>query len=153
MGFDDSILNDLRGTVEKLQKAINGSMKESIEKNRRSVIKLQTTDQMYQGKTNEGVDIKPFYAESTIKIKRKKGQIIGRVTLKDTGDFYRGIEIIAGNNVVIIIAGSSPSYGGIYLVDKYEDILGLTQENWSIFILRFTLPTIKKNFDDIIAKS
>ena len=107
---------------------------------------------MFQGKTNEGVDIKPFYADSTIKIKRRKGQILGRVTLKDTGDFYRGIEIIAGNNAVIIIAGSTPSYG-IYLIDKYEDILGLTKENWTVFILRFTLPTIKKNFDDIIARS
>ena len=152
MAINNSILDDLKRTVEQLQSSVNKSIKESINKNKRSVRKLQTQDQMFKGLTNKGLDIKPAYAESTIKIKRKKGQILGRVTLRDTGDFYAGIEIIAGNNAVIIIAGATPSYG-IYVIDKYDNVLGLTNENWSVFILRFTIPTIKKNFDDIIAKS
>ena len=152
MAINNSILDNLKRTVEQLQSSVNKSIKESINKNKRSVRKLQTQDQMFKGLTNKGLDIKPAYAESTIKIKRKKGQILGRVTLRDTGDFYAGIEIIAGNNAVIIIAGATPSYG-IYVIDKYDNVLGLTNENWSVFILRFTIPTIKKNFDDIIAKS
>jgi len=152
MAVNNSILNKLGRTVEQLQSSVNKSIKESINKNKRSVRKLQTQDQMFKGLTNQGLDIKPAYAESTIKIKRKKGQILGRVTLRDTGDFYAGIEIIAGNNAVIIIAGATPSYG-IYVIDKYDDVLGLTNENWSVFISRFTMPIIKKNFDDIIAKS
>jgi hypothetical protein len=152
MAINNSILDNLKRTVEQLQSSVNKSIKESINKNKRSVRKLQTQDQMFKGLTNKGLDIKPAYAESTIKIKRKKGQILGRVTLRDTGDFYAGIEIIAGNNAVIIIAGAAPSYG-IYVIDKYDDVLGLTNENWSVFISRFTIPTIKKNFDDIIAKS
>lgn len=152
MAVNNSILKKLGRTVEQLQSSVNKSIKESINKNKRSVRKLQTQDQMFKGLTNQGLDIKPAYAESTIKIKRKKGQILGRVTLRDTGDFYAGIEIIAGNNAVIIIAGATPSYG-IYVIDKYDDVLGLTNENWSVFISRFTMPIIKKNFDDIIAKS
>ena len=152
MAVNNSILKKLGRTVEQLQSSVNKSIKESINKNKRSVRKLQTKDQMFKGLTNQGLDIKPAYAESTIKIKRKKGQILGRVTLRDTGDFYAGIEIIAGNNAVIIIAGATPSYG-IYVIDKYDDVLGLTNENWSVFISRFTRPIIKKNFDDIIAKS
>lgn len=152
MAVNNSILKKLGRTVEQLQSSVNKSIKESINKNKRSVRKLQTQDQMFKGLTNQGLDIKPAYAESTIKIKRKKGQILGRVTLRDTGDFYAGIEIIAGNNAVIIIAGATPSYG-IYVIDKYDDVLGLTNENWSVFISRFTRPIIKKNFDDIIAKS
>ena len=152
MAINNSILKKLGRTVEQLQSSVNKSIKESINKNKRSVRKLQTQDQMFKGLTNQGLDIKPAYAESTIKIKRKKGQILGRVTLRDTGDFYAGIEIIAGNNAVIIIAGATPSYG-IYVIDKYDDVLGLTNENWSVFISRFTRPIIKKNFDDIIAKS
>jgi len=152
MAINNSILDNLTRTVEQLQSSVNNSIKESINKNKRSVRKLQTQDQMFKGLTNQGLDIKPAYAESTIKIKRKKGQILGRVTLRDTGDFYAGIEIIAGNNAVIIIAGATPSYG-IYVIDKYDNVLGLTNENWSVFISRFTMPIIKKNFDDIIAKS
>ena len=152
MAVDFTILDNFNNTIETLQKSVNASIKESINKNKRSVRKLQTTDQMYKGKTNQGLDIKPFYKDSTIKIKRRKGQITSRVTLKDTGDFYKGIEIIAGNNAVMIIPGSIPSYN-IYLIDKYEDILGLTKENWTAFILKYTLPRIKKNFDDIIARS
>lgn len=150
MGFDDSILNDLKSTVEVLQKAVNGSIQESIDQNKQIIKELQTQEQMYQGITSKGIDIKPAYADSTIKIKRKKLQPTDRVTLFDTGAFYNSLEIIAGQNDAVIRTVISYS---VYLVDKYADILGLDEENWTKFLENYTIPTIKKNFDDIIAKS
>jgi hypothetical protein len=150
MAIDDSILNDLRNTVEELQKAVNDSIQESINQNNKVILELQTQEQMYQGIDSKGIDIKPAYADSTIKIKRKKFQPTDRVTLFDTGAFYNSLEVIAGNNDAVIRTIISYS---VYLVDKYADILGLDEENWTVFLEKYTIPTIKKNFDDIIAKS
>ncbi len=147
---DFSILDDLKRTVEELQTAVNGSVQESIDQNKQVIKELQTQEQMYQGITSKGIDIKPTYAASTIKIKRKKGQPTDRVTLFDTGDFYNSLEVIAGKNDLIIRTIISYS---IFLVNKYADILGLDEENWTVFLEKYTIPTIKKNFDDIIAKS
>jgi hypothetical protein len=150
MAIDDSILNDLRNTVEELQKAVNDSIQESINQNNKVILELQTQEQMYQGIDSKGIDIKPAYADSTIKIKRKKFQPADRVTLFDTGAFYNSLEVIAGKNDAVIRTIISYS---VYLVDKYADILGLDEENWTVFLEKYTIPTIKKNFDDIIAKS
>jgi hypothetical protein len=150
MGFDDSILNDLKNTIEVLRNAVNGSIQESIIQNKQIILELQTQEQMYQGIDSKGIDIKPAYADSTIKIKRKKLQPTDRVTLFDTGAFYNSLEIIAGQNDAVIRTVISYS---VYLVDKYADILGLDEENWTKFLENYTIPTIKKNFDDIIAKS
>jgi len=150
MGFDDSILNDLKRTISEIQDAVNGSIQESIDQNKQIIKELQTQEQMYQGITSKGIDIKPAYADSTIKIKRKKLQPTDRVTLFDTGAFYNSLEIIAGKNDAVIRTIISYS---VFLVDKYADILGLDDENWTKFLNNYTIPTIKKNFDDIIAKS
>jgi len=150
MAVDDTILNDLKNTVVKLQQAVNLSLQESINQNKQVILELQTQEQMYQGKDSKGIDIKPAYADSTIKIKRRKRQPTDRVTLFDTGDFYNSLEVIAGKNDAIIRTIISYS---VFLVDKYADILGLDEESWTKFIENFTIPTIKKNFDDIIAKS
>jgi len=47
--------------------------------------------QLYSGKDSAGVKMVPPYATSTKKYKRKKGQPVNRVTLKDRGDFYASI--------------------------------------------------------------
>ena len=115
MAYDDSILNDLRNTVETLQKSINSSIQESINNNKDEIKFLQTQEQLFLGKNSKGIDIKPAYANSTIKIKRKKGLPTDRVTLFDTGDFYRSLEIIAGSNDAIIRTVISYS---VFLVNK-----------------------------------
>ncbi len=150
MAVDTSILDDLKKTVAELQKAVNSSIQESIEQNKQVIKELQTQEQLYQGKNSKGIDIKPAYAESTIKIKRKKGQPTDRVTLFAKGDFYNSLEIIAGKNDAIIRTVISYS---VFLVNKYADILGLDEESWTEFINKYTIPTIKNNFNDIIAKS
>ncbi len=150
MAVDTSILDNLKRTVAELQKAVNSSIQESTEQNKQIIKELQTQEQLYQGKDSKGIDIKPAYAQSTIKIKRKKGQPTDRVTLFDKGDFYNSLEIIAGKNDAVIRTVISYS---VFLVNKYADILGLDQESWTKFLNKYTIPTIKNNFDDIITKS
>jgi hypothetical protein len=150
MAINNSILDNLTRTVEQLQSSINDSIQESINKNKDEIKQLQTQEQLFQGQNSKGVDIKPAYANSTIKIKRRKGLPTDRVTLFDSGDFYRSLEVIAGKNNAVIRTVISYS---VFLVSKYADILGLDEESWTKFLAEYTIPTIKKNFDDIIAKS
>jgi len=149
MAVDFTILDNFNNTIRQMQDSINVSIQQSIKANEQVVKQLQTS-QLYSGTTKKGDDIKPSYALSTKIIKRRKGQPTDRVTLRDTGDFYNSLEIVAGGNAMIIRTIISYS---IYLINKYADILGLTAENWQSFIDEYTLPTIKKNFDDIIARS
>tara|TARA_R110000824_G_scaffold395070_5_gene595379 strand:- start:5596 stop:6048 length:453 start_codon:yes stop_codon:yes gene_type:complete len=150
MAIDTTILDNLQQTVLTLQQSINLSIQESINSNKDRIKELQTQEQMYQGRDSKGIDIKPAYADSTIKIKRRKGQPTDRVTLFDTGDFYNSLEVVAGKSDMIIRTVISYS---VYIVAKYQDVLGLDQESWTKFLDQYTIPIIKNNFDDIITKS
>ncbi len=50
--------------------------------------------QMFEGKRSTGGDIKPRYSTLTVKIKREKGQVTDRVTLRDTGYFYHSLYFV-----------------------------------------------------------
>jgi len=49
-------------------------------------------EQLYEGDGGDG-PIEPPYTPLTRTIKARKGQPFNRVTLKDTGDFYRSIKL------------------------------------------------------------
>jgi hypothetical protein len=83
-------------------------------------------------------------------LNKRPPQPVDRVTLKDTSDFYKSIEIEARKDDFVISTQISYS---IYLIDKYSKILGITAVNLKEFIDKYTLNVIKKNFDDIIAES
>ena len=102
MAIDTTILDNLQRTVLMLQQSINLSIQESINRNKEVIKELQTQEQLYQGRDSKGIDIKPAYADSTIKIKKRKGLPADRVTLFDTGDFYNSLEVIAGKSDMII---------------------------------------------------
>ena len=111
---------------------------------------MQTEEQMYLGINADGNAITPDYAKITINYKKRTGQPYDRVTLKDSGDFYDSMELIIGNNSMFIM--NTKKYW-IYLIDKYADILGITDTNLQTFVNTYTLPIIKQSFDDIIAES
>lgn len=50
-------------------------------------------EQMNKGLRSDGSEILPSYTALTIEIKKEKGQPTDRVTLQDTGDFYRGVYV------------------------------------------------------------
>ena len=150
MAFDDTILNDFNVTVERLRTSINESIRTSFEQNKDVVKTMQTEEQMYLGINADGNAITPDYAKATINYKKRTGQPYDRVTLKDSGDFYDSMKLIIGNNSMFIM--NTKKYW-IYLIDKYADILGITDTNLQTFVNTYTLPIIKQNFDDIIAES
>jgi len=150
MAIDTTILSELRGSVEEMQKSVFDSLRESIENNKDILITQQTEKQMYQGLTSLGTSISPDYKQSTRDRKKRKGQPYDRVTLRDTGDFYASIDIEAKDTEFII---KTPISYSIYLVKKYDDIFGIIEEFMSQFLTTYTLPLLKQNIDDIIART
>lgn len=88
--------------------------------------------QMFYGKRSDGENIQRLdgryevYAPLTEYFKRRKGQPIDRVTLRDERDFYKGIVIKPTKNSVMI---TSSDFKTAKLVGQYgENIFGLNKD-------------------------
>ena len=128
-----SILDDTKNALNEIKSSINSSLQQSFNNNQEQAKDLNRV-QMFAG----------------IKIDNK-GQPIDRVTLRDTGVFYRDLTIEARPDEVVF---SSPTTYSAFLFDKYgNNVLGLTMQNIRVFYEQFTKPILKQNIDDIIAKS
>lgn len=150
MAVEISVLDGLKRKVERLKDSIDLSIKSSVENNKIVLKKMQTEDQLFNGINSENEKIKPSYSLSTIKYKKRKNQPFNRVTLKDTGDFYKSIRVEAKATEFTI---STKINYSVFLINKYSKILGITNKNLETFIKEYTLPVLKTNFDDIIAES
>lgn len=84
-------------------------------------------DQLYNfGEDAEGKMLPP-YSNFTVKIKKLKGQRFDHMTLKDTGDFYKGFGIKIGKKEFEI---NSKDKKTMELKMNYGDeILGLNEKN------------------------
>lgn len=89
---------------------------------------LNREEQLYKGGRNaEGNRITPGYTPLTVSIKRRKSQPTDRVTLRDTGRFYRSFFIVYDQDEFTFYADDSKTPG---LVEKYgPEILGLEEES------------------------
>ena len=104
----------------------NVVIKESVDETVQELTSYQQ-QQLYSGLRSDGQTIYPSYTRLTEEIKSGKGQVTDRVTLKDTGAFYAGIQVRAGANGVNIT--STDSKTGM-LEEKYgEEIFGLNADS------------------------
>jgi hypothetical protein len=102
--------------------------------------------QLYQGLRSDGDEINPQYSETTIAIKKEKGQVTDRVTLKDTGAFYAGLRVVvSGNNVTI----DSTDEKSEKLFDKYStqrsNIFGLNPQFKREYLNEVLQPEWRRN--------
>lgn len=146
-----SVVNRFTRKIKALEKAINPTIKKTIEGNKPLIIDQQTNEQLYEGKDSDTKDIKPSYALSTRIVKRKKGQPIDRVTLKDSGDLYKSIKVDAKTNEMIISANVAYFK---YLVTHYSgnNLLGLDKAFLDKFTKKKVLPNLEKTWKAIIKK-
>lgn len=145
-----SILDDTKNALNEIKGSINSSLQQSFNNNQDQAKDLNRV-QMFAGIKIDNSAILPDYADSTKRYKFNKGQPIDRVTLRDTGVFYRDLTIEARPDEVVF---SSPTTYSAFLFDKYgNNVLGLTMQNMRVFYEQFTKPILKQNIDDIIAKS
>lgn len=138
-------MNQLIQLIDKFQTLpIPQMIRETIEENA-SIIEDKQIAQLDAGTYPDGGPILPEYTDFTIEIKKIKGQPYDKVTLHDTGDFYRGIKLDLESDSFTL--DSSDSKTGD-LVDKYGDIFGLSEQSKQELIDEQFIPTM----DDKIRK-
>lgn len=119
---------------------------ESFDESAESYADLNAT-QMYSGVKSDSEEIKPFYSASTIVYKISKGQPYDRVTLRDTGNFYKGIYAkLQGTRIEV----GSTDEKAEQLEEKYgKKIFGLDIEPKREFVFGPFLKAVQENFTTI----
>ena len=95
---------------------------------RDDIIFLNTQDQLWgDGIDSMGISLRP-YTPFTVKLKKLRGQVTDRTTLKDTGEFYNSFKVTVQKDSFTIDADAQKDDDNLY--DKYGiDIVGLTESN------------------------
>lgn len=105
---------------------IDGELKAILERQEGEVVLMQQ-DRLFEGKRSDESEIEPFYTPITIKRKQRKGQPADRVTLRDTGAFYRSIFAEVQGEELMIDARDRKRDS---IVERYgEKIFGLTKDD------------------------
>lgn len=101
---------------------------------RKLIIDLNTKSQLYQqGIDSKGIKLSEYsrnngYSNRTKEIKQAKGQPTNRITLNDTGEFYRSFRVKLFSDELMIFA--NPLKDDDNLFDEWgTDIVGLTEES------------------------
>jgi hypothetical protein len=134
----DNYLLELRLLEKNLENEIN----KIIEEKQGFLVGL-IKNRLYQhGVDAFGKKILPSYSPSTIDYKKEKHQRTAFVTLRDKGDFYKGIFVEVKNWVIL---ASSIDGKTEHLISKYgEGILGFTQDEQDQIIFSIIEPRIQK---------
>lgn len=142
----------LKDTIKEIENSIFPTLQQVFTTESDEIKDIQTDVQLFtKSEDRLGIKIHPKYTDFTISIKLSKGQPTDRVTLKDTGAFYRSINVVANSNQLII--ETSIEYAR-KLVEKYgKDILGIQDMEMKEFVIRFVMPQIKKNISNIIERN
>ena len=120
-------LEKISRNLKELQRNSEKNILKVVKRNEAEAADLITEKQLFEkGIDGDGEKLLP-YARLTVKIKKAKGDPFNRTTLKDEGDFYRGV--YQKNNSFPILYDSKDSKTG-KLFDQYGDkILTHTKES------------------------
>lgn len=140
--------------VKKL-KSINlrAICRNAIKEHEQDIVDLQQ-EQLSAGLADQGDELQPGYRPRTIENKLAKGQPVDRVTLKDTGEFYRKQYVKYSIDKFEI---SSRDRKRNKLVNKYTgnrggDVFGLTPSN-KIILGEMIKPDIQDEFRERVFKA
>lgn len=141
--YFNTSLRNLNYRLRKFKAILSQELENIILDNESIIVEMITQQQLYeQGIEGRGIEISSYapYAESTIRKKIKKGQPTNRVTLKDTGDFYKSLRIEFDDKGFYIV---SNDFKSPYLLKKYgPTIFRLTDENLKTLIHKYIKPTL-----------
>lgn len=144
-----SVFDELRNKAKSLKDTVNQEIRSTVDANK-GLIKDEQIKQFFAGQDANTKTIVPSYAVSTIIAKRKKNQPTNRVTLRDSGELYKSISVIAKKDTYEINTGVDYFK---YLVTKYDqnELLGLQQQFKQDFTQRYIIPNISKRFREILS--
>lgn len=112
------------------------------------IIDLNTEGQLFErGIDSEGQSL-GVYSQFTKAIKQREGLPFDRVTLFDSGDFYKSFKVSTSGNEVLIIADTEKEDKDLSEVYG-EAIIGLTDESLEI-LSEFILPIIREKIIEYV---
>lgn len=127
---------DLEEFIEIAEKIdMSAIINDAVKQKEFAITQLNTENQLYEKGIDEGKSkLKPSYAKSTIAIKNRKHQPTDRVTLRDTGKFYKAWTIFYERDQITLMAKPMILNRNFDLVAHLEHrygqkIIGLTPEN------------------------
>lgn len=152
MGFKSKEMENLWQKLEKVYFNIDPTIQKTVQVNENFIIKMNT-EQMYRGELSTGKEIRPSYAPATVAYKKRNNQPFDRVTLRDTGQFYKELKVIARYKDFVIdtsLSGFRP-YGFLMKGKRAygEDILGLNDKNKKELVNKKLLKPIEKLFNTL----
>jgi hypothetical protein len=112
-----------------VDKALNFSIDSDIKE---LIIELNQKQLYELGEDSEGVSL-GSYSPVTVMIKQAQGVPTDRITLRDTGDFYKSFTVNYLNNEIVLDADGQKDDTNLF-TEYGEDILGLNELNMTIFI-------------------
>ena len=131
----NTTLRNLEYRLRKFKDSLPILLEDIIRDKEDVIIDTITDNQLYlRGINGMGEEIMSYrpYAESTIKKKKKKGQPTTRVTLRDTGTFYKSFFVVFDSEGFYITASDEKTP---LLTEKYgEEIFRLTDENLTMLL-------------------
>jgi hypothetical protein len=130
----------LAAGLKALPKQLEATLNQVVRDNA-TEFELDNIAQLEAGLDAEGEEITPAYARATVKLKQQKGQPADRVTLKDRGDFYRGIVAQVRGEQVKNVGTDEKTQE---LQEKYgDDILGVAEPAVEAFREQLLLPELQ----------
>jgi len=119
-------IKTIANNVKNLRKTLSEVVLDIVQTKEMIVLDMNR-EQLYSGKDSLDNPITPPYTISTKMAKIRKGQPTNRVTLKDTGEYYREMAIIYGDDRFGIYSDAEHTK---YLTGKYgNEIHGLNEDN------------------------
>jgi hypothetical protein len=118
-------LDAMATALKQLPSTLSRALNEVVQDNA-YVLELDNQAQLEEGLDSNNRDITPEYTPFTVQEKQEAGQPYDRVTLRDSGDFYRSIVAQVRGEAITMEASDEKTQE---LQQKYgRDILGLSEE-------------------------
>ncbi len=140
-------INNYINTLVKIENQLPEIIEDIILKNQGKILSLIKQRVWNFGIDADGNLIIPSYKDITIEIKKFEGKRSSHVTLRDTGNFWKGVYLFVEENMLFVDSKDpkTPS-----LIEKYgESILGLTIQEQNILIYEIIEPEIQKRLNQL----
>lgn len=147
--INKNVIRHVKKTVNKIEESLFPTLRQVFTQNADVIKFIQTQEQLFKrGEDSRSISITPKYAQSTLAHKLRKRQPTDRVTLKDTGDFYESINVVATKDSLVIETSIEYAH---FLVKRYgKEILGIQRIELSSFYEKYIEKEIEQNVNDII---
>lgn len=101
--------------------------------------------QLQSGVDSEG-DSTGEYSSTSVNV---YGKTPGRITLKDTGEFYDSMKV-GQDSDEFFVTGNTNKEGGVDLLDRWPDAMGLTDESLDEIIPAITEEAVEIILNEVI---